>query len=212
MIQSWGWHKPGDRGDAVAGSLEFQSIRAYKNSRMVGVPMNMPLKNSQTRIADFLRLRELGLLEKSGDFFPSVHYPPITMYPETSDDALFAGYTPPADGLFDVYIHIPFCLQRCLFCHYPVKLGNDQVREKDRYLSAMDKEMALYCARLGLDRVTVRSILVGGAPLPSCLRSSSDGFSHPLRLISISRLLPSSVTMWTRIPCWARKAGNGSTS
>lgn len=124
--------------------------------------MNMPLKNSQTRIADFLRLRELGLLEKSGDFFPSVHYPPITMYPETSDDALFAGYTPPADGLFDVYIHIPFCLQRCLFCHYPVKLGNDQVWEKDRYLSAMDKEMALYCARLGLDRVTVRSILVGG--------------------------------------------------
>lgn len=126
--------------------------------------MNKIIENSMGRVNDFMHMRELGLIEKSGDFFPSVHYPPITMYPPITEDELFAGYTLPVDGLFDVYVHIPFCLQRCLFCHYPLELGNgkEQESKKDKYLSALDKEMALYCARLGVDRIRTRSILVGG--------------------------------------------------
>lgn len=120
------------------------------------------IERAKQRVDDFWRLRDLGILPKDGDFFPSVHYPPITMYPPITEEKLFEGYTVPPDGLFDVYVHIPFCLQRCTFCHYPVKLGKKQADEKDRYLTALHKEMELYRARLGVDRIKARSVLVGG--------------------------------------------------
>ena len=119
------------------------------------------MENARGRVEDLARLQKAGLICKQGDFFPSVHYPPITMYPETSQEELFAGYTPPADGLFDVYAHIPFCQQRCIYCHYPLKLGKNE-QEKDRYLDALEKEMDIYMGVLGIDRIKARSILVGG--------------------------------------------------
>jgi oxygen-independent coproporphyrinogen-3 oxidase len=114
------------------------------------------------RLADLERLQKLGMICKSGDFFPSVHYPPITMYSEVTEEDLFKTYSVPDDGLFDIYAHIPFCEQRCLFCHYPVKLGQKRDAEKDTYLAAMEREMELYMRRLGVAKLNARSILVGG--------------------------------------------------
>ena len=116
---------------------------------------------ARQRLEDYHRLRELGLLPQNGDFFPSVHYPPITMYPPLGPEELFTSYSPPADGLIDVYAHLPFCHRRCVFCHYPVKLG-EQDQEKDIYLAAMETEMDLYLRQLGLARFQPRTILVGG--------------------------------------------------
>jgi oxygen-independent coproporphyrinogen III oxidase len=121
------------------------------------------VERARARLRDLDRLRELGLLVKNADFYPSgVHYPPITMYQPIDEEGVFAGYTLPADGRLDVYAHIPFCRQRCTFCHYPLKLGPKMVEEKDRYLAAMEAEMDLHLRRLGLDRIQPRSILVGG--------------------------------------------------
>lgn len=119
------------------------------------------MEKARSRVADFKQLQKAGLICKDGDFFPSVHYPPITMYPPTTEEELFEGYTNPENGLFDVYAHIPYCRQRCVFCHYPVKLG-EQSEEKDRYLSALKAEMDIYKRRLGLDSIKARSVLVGG--------------------------------------------------
>lgn len=113
-------------------------------------------------LEEYRKLKELGFINRTGEFFPSgVHYPPITMYPPITQEEMFKGYRLPDDGLLDIYIHIPFCHQRCFFCHYPVKLG-EQTLEKDRYLDALEKEMDIYLAQLGLDRITARSILAGG--------------------------------------------------
>jgi oxygen-independent coproporphyrinogen-3 oxidase len=120
------------------------------------------ITRARARVEDLERLRGLGVVCRKGDFFPSVHYPPITMYSPITDDELLAGYTMPADGRLDVYAHIPFCRQRCVFCHYPLKLGAKQVDEKDRYLSALEKEMDIYLSKLGINRIIARSILVGG--------------------------------------------------
>ena len=68
-------------------------------------------------LADYDRLRQAGLIPEHGDFFPSVHYPPITRYPRIMEDQLFAGYSLPADDLLSVYAHIPFCIRPCGFCH-----------------------------------------------------------------------------------------------
>jgi oxygen-independent coproporphyrinogen III oxidase len=119
------------------------------------------LERARERVEDLHTLQAQGLICKSGDFFPSVHYPPITMYQPMTEEEMFATYTMPADGLLDVYAHIPFCRSRCTFCHYPVKLG-ERSAEKDRYLAALSKEMDLYMRRLGISRIKARSILVGG--------------------------------------------------
>ena len=121
------------------------------------------LTHARARLEDLTRLQTAGLVVNNADFYPSgVHYPPITHYRPISEDEMFAGYTMPEDGRLDVYAHIPFCRQRCTFCHYPLKLGPKMVEEKDRYLAAMETEMDLYLRRLGLDRIKPRSILVGG--------------------------------------------------
>jgi oxygen-independent coproporphyrinogen-3 oxidase len=121
------------------------------------------LRNAHDRLADLNRLRTTGLVVKNADFYPSgVHYPPITNYQPISVDEMFSGYTMPEDGRLDVYAHIPFCRQRCTFCHYPLKLGSKMVEEKDRYLAAMEAEMDLYLRHLGQDRIRPRSVLVGG--------------------------------------------------
>jgi oxygen-independent coproporphyrinogen-3 oxidase len=115
------------------------------------------------RLDQFRELQHAGLICRTGDFYPTgVHYPPIVSYEEQDEEAFFAGYQLPADGMFDVYLHIPFCKSRCLFCHYPLKLGRHQSAEKDRYLSAFAKEMDLYMDRLGIRIIKARSILAGG--------------------------------------------------
>ena len=140
---------------------------------------------ARARVDDMRRLQAAGLICDSGDFFPSVHYPPITMYPPITEQELFATYTPPPDGLFDVYAHLPFCQGRCLFCHYPVMYG-EKLEEKDRYLSALEKEMDIYMRRLGLDKIRTRSILVGGGTptylTPPQLRRFLDFFCKRLDL------------------------------
>ncbi len=113
------------------------------------------------RVEDFKKLQKAGLICLDGDFFPTVHYPPITMYPSITEEGLFKEYENPKDNLFDVYAHIPFCIKHCIFCHYPVKVG-DLSKEKDYYLDILKKEMAIYMRRLRLKTIHARSILVGG--------------------------------------------------
>lgn len=144
---------------------------------------------AQARLKDLDRLRELGLVVKNADFYPSgVHYPPITMYKPIGEDEMFAGFTMPEDGKLDVYAHIPFCRQRCTFCHYPLKLGPAPrlAAEQDRYLAAMEREMDLYLRRLGVDRIKPRSILVGGGTptylSPDQLRRFLVGFDKRVDL------------------------------
>lgn len=116
---------------------------------------------ARQRVSEIKKLQAAGLICHDGDFVPSVHYPPITQYPLITEDELFADYTLPQDGLLDIYVHIPFCQRQCTFCHYPGKVGQ-QTEEKNRYLSALEKEMDIYMRRLGLDKIKARSILIGG--------------------------------------------------
>lgn len=119
------------------------------------------LARAKKRMDEIKMLQTAGLICHDGDFVPSVHYPPITQYPPITEEELFANYTLPEDGLLDIYVHIPFCERRCAFCHYPVKYGQ-QTEEKNRYLTALEKEMDIYMRRLGVDKINARSILIGG--------------------------------------------------
>jgi len=119
------------------------------------------IKDSAEAIRDLKELQEAGLICLDGQFFPTVHYPPITMYPPISEEGLFKGYRNPSDNLFVIYAHIPFCMKYCAFCHYPVKIG-DLSEEKDYYLDMLEREMDIYMKRLGIKNIRARSVLVGG--------------------------------------------------
>lgn len=117
---------------------------------------------SQSRWEEFQRLQESGLIPKHGDFSPAgVHYPPITNYQPIAPEEAYKGFSEVESGKFDVYIHIPFCEKRCLFCHYPSHYGS-RSEEKDKYIMALDKEMENWLRFKGMGKVKARTILFGG--------------------------------------------------
>ena len=120
------------------------------------------IDNSKYRLEEFKELQNVGMIPIKGEFYPAgVHYPPITMYPNTDQDDFFKDYRPLQSGVYDIYVHIPFCKKKCWFCHYPSKYSaNDSCKEE--YLDALEKEMVLYSTFLGQDKIKTRSILIGG--------------------------------------------------
>lgn len=106
-------------------------------------------------------LQQAGLIPVHGDFFPAVHYPPITRYAPMCEEEAYDGFVFPEQNIFDIYVHIPFCIKRCIFCHYPCKY-NASDEEKDRYLDALKAEMDIFLRFIGASHIRPRSILVGG--------------------------------------------------
>ncbi|MDR0491557.1 MAG: hypothetical protein LBH28_09985, partial [Oscillospiraceae bacterium] len=81
------------------------------------------LPRAVKRLEEVRALQDEGLICDDGDFIPSVHYPPITQYNDVSPDDVLRTYTLPADGMMDVYVHFPFCIQACTYCHSPGLFG-----------------------------------------------------------------------------------------
>lgn len=117
---------------------------------------------SDARWAEFQEFQRLGLIPTHGDFSPAgVHYPPITNYPPIAQELAYQGFEEVEKGKFDVYVHIPFCQRRCLFCHYPSHYHCGDA-EKDLYLDHLEREMQNWLSFRGLDQIKSRSILIGG--------------------------------------------------
>lgn len=117
---------------------------------------------STERWQEFQHFQDIGLIPIHGEFSPAgVHYPPITNYLPLTQEEAYTNFSEEVSGEFDVYVHIPFCHRRCLFCHYPshYHCGDS---EKDVYLDALEREMYLWLTFRGLDRIRSRSILMGG--------------------------------------------------
>lgn len=123
---------------------------------------------SDARWAEFQEFQRLGLIPTHGDFSPAgVHYPPITNYPPIAQELAYKDFEEVEKGKFDVYVHIPFCHRRCLFCHYPSHYNRNEA-EKDIYLDHLEKEMQNWLSFRGLDQIKSRSILMGGGT-PTCM-------------------------------------------
>ncbi len=82
-----------------------------------------------------------------------------------------------------LYLHIPFCAKRCYFCaFYLVMQGENRIQ---RFLRALEAEIAVYASQLGSARQRVSTVYVGGgtptalsaAQLSQLLTHVSIGFS-----------------------------------
>jgi oxygen-independent coproporphyrinogen-3 oxidase len=99
-----------------------------------------------------------------GNYFVS-NYPP---YSQWSPDqvpafkAALAGPSPP--GPLGLYVHIPFCRQRCSYCYFRIHVRRPQA-EVDQYLDAVVHEAAMYAdAPAVADRPLANVYFGGGTP------------------------------------------------
>jgi len=114
--------------------------------------------------------------------------PTSLMTPEPSRKGFLTNYPPfrywrpqAVDGFFEasplnVYVHVPYCIQRCAYCFYKVTtLGDNRKAEIDRYVAALCLEIERVAAQQHLDERPVRTIYFGGGT-PTLL--STDNLSR----------------------------------
>ncbi|HET8782594.1 MAG TPA: coproporphyrinogen-III oxidase family protein [Pyrinomonadaceae bacterium] len=97
-----------------------------------------------------------------GNYFVS-NYPPFSQWkPEFVSEALEALNRPPrVNDPLGLYIHIPFCRKRCLFCYFKV-YTDKKSSEIEVYLDALIKENELYSRTPAFQGRQLRFAYFGG--------------------------------------------------
>jgi oxygen-independent coproporphyrinogen-3 oxidase len=97
-----------------------------------------------------------------GNYFVS-NYPPFSQWkPEFVPQALAALAQPPrVDDPLGLYLHIPFCRKRCLFCYFKVYIDKN-ASEIEVYLDALIKENELYSCTAAIQGRQLRFAYFGG--------------------------------------------------
>src|SRR6185369_11755968 len=83
------------------------------------------------------------------------------MHGASSEEQILAGLNYDESRHSSVYIHIPFCRSRCLYCQWMVNVDSSE-REIDDYLTSLSMEMNLWKERFGVKNISPHSILIGG--------------------------------------------------
>jgi oxygen-independent coproporphyrinogen-3 oxidase len=107
-----------------------------------------------------------------GSYFVST-YPPFSAWTPAELPSFEAALNRTPDGVdadpLGLYIHLPFCQQRCLYCHYLSYAGRtDRI---DSYLDAVVKELELYSEMAALSGRPVGFVYFGGGT-PSVLETA----------------------------------------
>ncbi len=132
-----------------------------------------------------------GLLDRAepevGNYFVST-YPPFSCWSKAAVDSYRRRLTQPpasADVPLGLYVHIPFCVERCQYCYY--LSHDDQSGEIDSYLAALAAEWARYASAPAVAGRPLGFVYFGGGT-PSILSVA--------RLRSLARALQRS-SSWT---------------
>jgi len=107
-------------------------------------------------------IKKTGILPDGGNkFFPVIGYPPLTMFSDMDETNLFKDFSQRPERPLSAYVHIPFCPTRCTFCHWITKTKSKQ-EEVDVYLNYLEREMILYKNKMGVEKISASSVLIGG--------------------------------------------------
>ncbi|MFE0132931.1 coproporphyrinogen-III oxidase family protein [Streptomyces sp. NPDC059037] len=107
------------------------------------------------RELDLADLATAGILQPVENYYLIGTYPPLKAMEEMRGEDFLSG----VGRNCSVYLHIPFCEQRCTFCHFAKEILPQQTRV-ERYLQALVKEMEI--ARGHIGRPTARTVYFGG--------------------------------------------------
>lgn len=104
-----------------------------------------------------------------GNYFVA-NYPPFSVWSEKVTNSWRHRLDRPRDdaheGPFGLYVHIPFCVERCTYCYY--LSTDDRLREIDDYLAALTEELAMYSRTKALGGRVLEFVYFGGGT-PSIL-------------------------------------------
>lgn len=107
-----------------------------------------------------------------GSYFVST-YPPFSAWTEAElpgfEAALHRTHEAAHADPFGLYIHLPFCQQRCLYCYYLSYTGREG--QIDAYLDAVVRELELYSETVAISGRPVGFVYFGGGT-PSVLETS----------------------------------------
>ena len=106
-------------------------------------------------------LQEAGLIPGDGLYYPTIYYPPVPMYGSSDEAAILSGLQYDESRPCSVYVHIPFCRSRCLYCHWVVSTDTPE-REMDEYVAALGLEIALWKQKFRARTIAPKSVLIGG--------------------------------------------------
>lgn len=84
------------------------------------------------------------------------NYPPFRQWKNTEGEEI----SPAAP--INIYVHIPFCLQRCAYCYYKTNELRDKRSYLDRYVNAVCREIGLAASQFHLGERSVASVYFGG--------------------------------------------------
>ncbi len=116
---------------------------------------------NRLRLLDVEELRRAGLVPGGGLYYPTIYYPPVPMYEACDEAAILDGLEYDGSRRAAVYVHVPFCRSRCLYCHWMVNVDCSE-REIDDYLDSLAAEIALWKRKFGIATIRPHSVLVGG--------------------------------------------------
>ncbi len=122
---------------------------------------SMETARERIRRLDVSELRAAGLLPGGGLYYPTIYYPPVPMYGGCGEADILDGLEYDETRPSAVYVHIPFCRTRCLYCHWVVYAAAAE-RDIDGYLDALALEMELWKEKFGARKIRPRSMLIGG--------------------------------------------------
>jgi oxygen-independent coproporphyrinogen-3 oxidase len=108
------------------------------------------------------------LLERFAEQGPRYDYPvtqPTWTESFGSDDyeTALASVAQRPEETLSLYVHLPFCPGRCLYCGCNTTITHDSGRI-DRYLDLLDREMAMVAERIDGERDVLAFHLAGGTP------------------------------------------------
>jgi oxygen-independent coproporphyrinogen-3 oxidase len=120
---------------------------------------------------------------EAGNYFVAA-YPPFSAWNPRHLPEFHSALGRPHDGPLGLYVHLPFCQQKCDYCYYLSYIAQS-AKVVDRYIDTLVREMELYGEQRGVKGRQVSFAYFGGGT-PSTL--SSDQL---LRLIAgLKRVLP----------------------
>jgi len=136
-----------------------------KKSRLIKAPEITP--RNATRLREFdpatLGQRLADILQIQTDFYPCFDwtFPPPLLSPAAQPCSPAELFSEPSvtPGKYSIYLHSPFCESLCSFCYYTVFPGKG-IREADRYIDYLLREMALYAGPL--EGLECESVYFGG--------------------------------------------------
>jgi oxygen-independent coproporphyrinogen-3 oxidase len=103
---------------------------------------------------------------QTGNYFVAA-YPPLSVWSAKQVPAFHDVLRRPSRDAIGIYVHLPFCPQKCDYCYY-VSYTHQNSAVVDRYIDALIRELELYGQQAGVMGRSVRFVYFGGGT-PSTL-------------------------------------------